>query len=90
MSASTQCPHTDLDIQINLINFEDSNVHYMEVKASCKICGKPMVFQGLPLGVSPHQPTGELGGYEARLPFLGEGEEPTGKLIGFTGPAPKP
>ncbi|MCG8595652.1 MAG: hypothetical protein MI785_14990 [Kiloniellales bacterium] len=86
MSATSQCPQSDLHFDIRHVRMEDSNIHYLEVKARCKICGSPMVFRGLPLRVSPEQPTGELGGYEARLPMLGEGEEPSGSLIGFVGP----
>ena len=44
-----------------------------------------MVFRGLPLGLTPHHPTGELGGFEARLPLLAEGEQATGNLTGFAG-----
>lgn len=60
------------------------NIHYLEVKARCKICDRQMVFRGLPLGLSPQHPTGDLGGYEVRLPFLADGDEPKGNLIGFT------
>lgn len=85
MSGSTQCPHTDLHFNLHHVSLGDSNIHYLEIKATCKICDKPMVFRGLPLGMTPNHPTGELGGYEARLPFIGEGEEPAGVLISFIG-----
>jgi len=85
MSATVQCPHSDLHIAVNHVAFGDTNVHYLEIRARCKVCDRPVVFRGVPLGLSPHHPTGELGGYEVRLPFLVEGEEPTGKLLGFTG-----
>lgn len=90
MSGSAQCPHTDLHFDLNNVHFADASIHYLEIKARCKICDKPMVFRGLPLGLSPHHPTGELGGYEVRLPFVGEGEEPTGNLMGFTGSVVQP
>lgn len=85
MSASNQCHHPDLHFDLNHVNLADSSVHYLEIKARCKVCERPMVFRGLPLGLSPNQPTGELGGYEARLPMIGEDEEPSGNLIGFVG-----
>lgn len=83
--ASSQCPHSDLDIRLNHVNFEDSNVHYLEVQATCKICGKPMAFRGMPIGVSPARPTMDPGGLEVRLPFLAEGEDIVGKAIGAVG-----
>lgn len=85
MTASTQCPHSDLHFDLNHVHLADSNVHYLEVKARCNICEKQMVFRGLPLGLSPAQPTGSLGGDEVRLPFIGQDEEPTGSQIGFVG-----
>jgi len=85
MSGSAQCPRSDLHFDIHHAGFSDCSIHYLEIKARCKICDKRMVFQGLPLGMTPHHPTGALDGGEARLPFLGEGEELTGKVIGFTG-----
>ena len=85
MNASSQCPHNDLHINIQHIGFDDSNIQYIEIKATCRICDKPMVFQGLPLGLTPAHPTGELGGYEVRLPILAEGEELTGKILSFAG-----
>jgi hypothetical protein len=84
-TASTQCPHSDLDITVNNQAFVDSNQHYLEIKVSCKICGKPMVFKGMPFGVLPDRPTMSIDGQEIILPFLGEGEEPTGKVMGFVG-----
>ncbi len=85
MNASTQCPHSDLHFDLNHVGLADTNVHYLEIKARCKICEKPMVFRGLPLGLTPYHPTGEVGGFEARLPFLAEGEELSGNIVGFTG-----
>jgi hypothetical protein len=85
MSASTQCPHSDLHIDIHNQGFVDSNLHYLEIKMRCKTCDKPMVFRGCPLGLTPQHPTMALDGTEIRLPFLGEDEEPAGNLVGFVG-----
>lgn len=85
MSASQQCHHPDLHFDSNHVSMGDSNVHYLEIKARCRVCDVPMVFRGLPLGLSPHQPTMQIDGQEVRLPMLGKGEEPEGTLIGFTG-----
>lgn len=83
--ASTSCPHSDLHIEINNAGFGDSNIHYLEIKARCKICDKPLAFRGAPLGLSPMQPTMAFDGSEIRIPFLVEGEEYDGKALGFTG-----
>lgn len=85
MSASTQCPHSDLHFEIHHQGFDDSSIHYLEIKASCKTCGKRMIFRGAPFGLTPAHPTMAIDGSEMRLPFLGEGEELTGKVIGFVG-----
>lgn len=81
----TQCPHSDLDISFKNQAFEESNLHYLEISAKCSICEKPIVFRGLPLGATPAHPTGSWGGEEARLPFLAEGEELTGKTYSIVG-----
>lgn len=44
-----------------------------------------MIFRGALFGLSPDRPTMAADGSEMRLPFLGEGEELTGKVISFTG-----
>lgn len=85
MSGSTQCPHSDLHFHLHNQGFHDTNVHYLEVKATCKICNKPMIFRGCPLGLTPAHPTMSLDGTEIRLPFLGEDEEPGGNLISVVG-----
>lgn len=82
---SSQCPHPDLHFTLNHVHLEDSNVHYLEITATCNICSSPMAFRGMPLGLSPGHPTMALDGSEAILPFLGAGEEPAGKLIGLVG-----
>lgn len=82
---SGQCPHPDIHIDLNHQMMEDSNVHYLEVKARCKICGTEMEFRGAPFGVSHNHPTMAIDGSEMILPFLGKGEEPAGSLISFTG-----
>lgn len=69
MSASTQCPHLEFEAQVNVARFENSTLKYADVTIICKNCGHPAVFRGLPVGVLPDQPTGSVGGQEARLPF---------------------
>lgn len=83
--ARKNCIHDDLDIQLHHQAFDDSNIHYLEIKVVCKSCGKPMIFRGCPLGMTPAHPTMALGGEEIRIPFLGEGEELAGNAIGFVG-----
>lgn len=85
MGASQQCPHPDLHFHLHHVHLADSNVHYLEIKATCNICSAPMLFRGMPLGMTPAHPTMALDGSEARLPMIGEGEEPIGKLFGFVG-----
>jgi hypothetical protein len=84
-TASSQCPHSDLDINVHHQAFVDSSIHYLEIKARCRTCDKPMLFRGAPFGFSPQQPTMAVDGSEIRLPFLAEDEELTGNTITFTG-----
>lgn len=81
--ASSQCPHSDLHFKLNNQAFGNTNLHYLEISAACSICGKPMVWRGIPAGISPNGPAASVDGLELRLPFLGEGEELVGNPIGF-------
>jgi len=83
MAGDEACPHEDLDITVNNQGFSDTNVHYLEIRATCKICQQAMRFRGMPYGVSPHHPTMSIDGVEVRLPFLPDGEQLSGKVIGF-------
>lgn len=83
MSASTQCPHSDLHIDVNNAGFGNTNLHYLEIKAHCTICGKPAVFRG-PVGMQPDHPAMSLAGDEVRLPFVIEGETYDGKAHGYS------
>lgn len=85
MSGSVQCPHSDLHFDLNNVCLTDTNLHYLEIKAKCNTCEKKMIFRGLPHGVSPSRPTGDIDGSEARLPFLAEGENLMGEPAGFIG-----
>lgn len=85
MPGSTQCPHSDVHFNLKNVGFADTNIHYLEITGRCALCDKKLTFRGCPLGVSPAHPTMTLGGEEIRIPFLCEGEEPTGNQIGFTG-----
>lgn len=77
--ASSQCPHSDLHFHLNNASFGNTNLHYLEIKAACSICGADMVFRGVAVGVNPNQPTCSVDGKELFLPFLGEGEELVGE-----------
>lgn len=81
--ASTRCPHSDLHFHLNNAGFGNTNVHYLEITARCKICDKRMVFRGVPVGMTPDHPAASLDGTEIRLPFLAEGEEYDGKAMGY-------
>lgn len=84
MNATTQCPHVDLDITINNASFGNTNLHYLEITASCQTCGKPMVFRSDRAGMQPNCPTRSLDGREVIIPFLGDGEELLGSPTGYS------
>jgi len=83
MTASAQCPHSDVHCNFNLVSFDDTNVRYLEVVGHCNVCQQPMIFRGLPLGLSPDRPTASAGGEEVRLPMMFGEEEYDGRGIGF-------
>lgn len=87
MSASAQCPHSDVHCHFNLATFEDTNIRYLEVTGRCNVCQAPMRFRGAPLGVTPAHPTMALDGSEVRLPMMFGDEEYDGKAAGFVGGA---
>lgn len=76
MSASAKCPHSDLDIHVNIAVMMDTNVRSMEVTARCKICGEAMRFLGAPIGISLARPTVSVDGTELRVPMVPASEEP--------------
>ena len=84
MSASGQCPHPDVHIDLNHARCGDSNTHHLEIKILCKVCRASMAFPCRDMGLSPNHPATSPDGLEIRLPFRGEGEEPTGSQLGFT------
>lgn len=83
LGATSQCPHSDLHFHLNNACFGNTNLHYLEIRASCSICGVDMVFRG-PVGMGPDQPACSLDGKEIRLPFLGESEDLTGSPVGYS------
>ncbi len=85
MSASTQCPHSDLQFDVHHTGMVDSNVGSVTVKATCNICGARMrLSRGLPMGASSLGPTIEpdTDGLGIMFPVIAEGEEPN-KEWGF-------
>lgn len=71
----------NVDLQFTVQRFEDTNLHYLEVRGACKMCARKLVFRG-PMGLNPSHPTVNAG--EAVFPFLLDGEEYDGKGVGFT------
>jgi hypothetical protein len=76
-----QCPHSDMHFNVHHQAFHDSNLHYLEITGKCRICGKAAEFRGMPIGLSPAQPTMGADGLEIRIPWFGEDEEPRGPMI---------
>lgn len=83
MSGSAQCPHPAVHYHLNLASFGDTNIRYVEIKGSCKICEAPMVFQGR-VGCSPREPMVALGGFEISIPVMFGEEQYDGKAVGYS------
>ena len=86
MSASAQCPHADLDVNIHVTSMTDSNVGSFHLWATCKLCSKKINFgRGLAMGASSRFPTrdSEPEKLGILIPMIAEDEEPT-KEWGFS------
>ncbi len=84
MSASTQCPHSEVYFHIGVCHIEGSALRYAEVTGKCTICGAPARFRGLPLGMGPNMAAMAPDGSEARLPMTFGDERPNGNELGFS------
>lgn len=84
MSGSSKCPHFNFQANVNVARIEDTGLKYAHLTVRCTDCGKPAQFRGVPWGLSPDQPMAAVGDEEVRLPFLCEGDDYTGKGIGFS------
>lgn len=79
-----RCRHDHFRFQVRVVHLSDSNVKYLEIHGDCVQCGILATFRNLPVGVSPHHPTATIDGREIMVPFLPEGDEPEGALVGFS------
>lgn len=68
---------------LNLQHFGDTNIKYLEVSGSCKVCGRQAAFRGS-LGLNPAEPTVSVDQAGAVFPFVYAGEEYDGKGIGYS------
>lgn len=86
--ASSRCPHSQVHFHLNDASFGNTNLHYLEIRARCEICGEAVKFFG-PIGMGPTQPMVSLDGEEVRIPFLFGDEQLTGKPVGYSVKVPK-
>lgn len=67
---------------LNVQHFGDTNIKYLEVSGTCRVCCLRLAFRG-PAGINPSSPTVAIDGSEAVFPFLIEGEEYDGNAVGY-------
>ena len=79
-----KCPHFNFAADVKVARIEDTGLKYAELTVRCSDCGKPAVFRGLPVGLSPDHPTASFGDEEVNLPFLCEGDDYNGQGIGYS------
>lgn len=77
----------NIDFHINVQQFGDTNLKYLEVAGACRLCGRTLAFRG-PAGISPAHPTVAIDGGEAVLPCLFDGETYDGKAAGYSVTSP--
>lgn len=76
------CNHENVHFDINVDKVHSDKVENkflyscLNMKMTCKDCGQPFEFVGLPVGISPYRPTVSLDGLELRQPVV-----PFGKTI---------
>lgn len=69
MTLEERCRHRNVLTEVQITGFnDDENKGVAEIAIHCEDCGRPLVFDGIPVGVSVSRPmTGILG--EVRMPF---------------------
>jgi hypothetical protein len=84
------CPHENFNAIVNVNRIQKSDqepdaiiAYNAEIRISCRDCGQPLEFYGLPVGVSPYRPTVSLDGQEMRAPLVLPGTVPPDGLAGF-------
>lgn len=55
-----------------------------DIRISCRECGQPLEFYGLPMGCSPYQPSVSIDGQQLRAPLVIPGTKPPDGLPGFS------
>lgn len=68
------CVHGDVHIELNHQMMGETNVHCLEIQATCNGCGQRMIFRGMPFGEATDRPTMSMDGVSIMLPFLPEGQ----------------
>lgn len=81
MNEQGKCEHEEGEARVKFVRFstvDDGPVtHYAaEVELSCKQCGMPFEFVGLPVGSSPYAPTTNLEGTTLEAPIVVPGTKP--------------
>lgn len=65
----SNCEHLDFEAEVQVNRILDTQRFAADVHITCRECGKPFQFLGLPGGLHPGYPTVSVDGTEARLPI---------------------
>lgn len=73
----SECEHNEFEARVEVNRLEDTpggdiTGFAADVHITCRECGKPFVFIGLPGGLAPDRPTCSVDRTEARLPIAPE------------------
>jgi len=86
-----ECVHMNFNVHAAVGRIQKSDLEpevitafTCDVRVSCRECGKPFKFTGLPNGFSFYQPTVSISGEEARLTMVHDGFETAKGLPGFS------
>lgn len=72
---TTPCEHPSFDAHVAVNRLADTGRFTADVRISCRACGVPMRFLGLPLGLDINSATVSTDGTEARLGIAPRGED---------------
>ncbi len=66
------CEHKEFEANVHIDRLVDGDLisFIANIMVTCKQCGKPMVFIGLPPGISASQPTVSFNKSTVRLPIV--------------------
>jgi hypothetical protein len=87
--AQQRCEHENFNAYVDVHKISQTEggptvVYSVETKISCRECGQPLEFVGVPNGMSFYRPTVSIDGRELRTPMVIPGQTVPQGMAGFS------